>query len=236
MYYLTSTHTDSVSSFPAFTSRTSVRQQNVTLNESHTFAPQMVNTLLFNFNRSRTFLTNPFANTENVAAELGITGVSEDPLNWGVPGVSFTNFGALNLAIPSLTRNQTTRAVDTMLVNRGKHNVRFGGEVRRVQVNTFTDPNARGTFTFTGYVTSDFTATGQPVPATGLDFADFLLGLPYSTSVRYGTSANYLRAWYGAGFAQDDWRVNSKFTILAGLRYEYFQPFAESMGIFPILN
>ena len=93
-YYLNSTHTDSVSSFPDLTSRTTVRQQNFNLNESHTFTPQMVNTLLFNFNRSRTFLSNPYANTDNVAAALGITGVSEDPLNWGVPGVDFTNFGA----------------------------------------------------------------------------------------------------------------------------------------------
>ncbi len=230
MYYLNSTHTDSVSSFPDFTSRTTVRQQNLTLNESHTFTPQVVNTVLFNFNRSRTFLSDPFANTENVAAELGITGVSEDPLNWGLPAISFTNFGGLGLAIPSLTRNQTTRAVDTMIVNHGKNNFRFGGELRHVQVNTLTDPNARGTFTFTGYTTSDFTATGQPVDGTGFDFADFLLGLPYSTSVRYGTSANYLRAWYSAGFVQDDWRATSKFTILAGLRYEYFQPFIEKYG------
>src|SRR2546425_8782764 len=34
------------------------------------------------------------------------------------------------------------------LVNRGKHNVRLGGELRRVQLNTLTDPDARGTFTF----------------------------------------------------------------------------------------
>jgi trimeric autotransporter adhesin len=229
-YYFNSTNTDSVSAYPALTSTDSVRQQNLMLTDSHTFTPQTVNTLLFNFNRQRTLLSDPFANTDNVAAALGITSVSEDPLDWGVPGVNFTNFGALNLTIPSLTRNQTTRAVNTLLINRGKHNVRFGGEVRRVEVNTLTDPDARGTFTFTGYNTSDFTAGGQPVAGTGFDFADFLLGLPYSTAVRYGDSANYLRAWYGAGFAQDDWRATSKFTVDYGLRYEYFEPFTEKYG------
>ena len=230
MYFLNSTRSQTVSSFPAFTSDTSVRGQNFNLTETHTFTPQILNTLLVNFNRQRTSLLNPFANKQNVAGALGITGVSEDPLNWGVPAINFTNFGGLTLAIPSLTRNQTSRVVDTLLVNRDKHNLRFGGELRRVGVNTLTDPDARGTFTFTGYTTSNFTGTGQPVPGTGFDLADFLLGLPYSTSVRYGTSANYLRSWYYAGFAQDDWRVTSKFTANFGLRYEYFQPFTEKYG------
>ncbi|HEY6293376.1 MAG TPA: TonB-dependent receptor [Terriglobia bacterium] len=230
MYYLNSTNTDGVSGYPALDSSTSVRGQNFTLTESHTFTPQTVNTFLLNFNRQRTLLSNPFANTDNVAGALGITGISEDPLNWGVPGISFTNFGGLNLPIPSLTRNQTTRVVDSMLVNRGKHNLRFGGELRHVQLNTDTDPNARGAFTFTGFTTSNFTTAGVPVAGTGFDFADFLLGLPYSTSVRYGTSANYLRAWYGAGFVQDDWRATSKFTFLFGVRYEYFEPFTEKYG------
>jgi trimeric autotransporter adhesin len=48
--------------------------------------------------------------------------------------------------------------------------------------------------------------------------------------VRFGDSANYLRAWYGAGFVQDDWRATSKFTLLAGVRYEYFEPFTEKYG------
>jgi hypothetical protein len=229
-YYFNSARSDGVSSFPAFTSNSSTRGQNVSLTESHTFKPQIVNTLLFNFNRQRASLLNPFANTDNVAGALGITGISEDPLNWGVPAIDFTNFGALNLSIPSLTRNQTTRAVDTLLFNRGKHNLRFGGELRRVQVNTLTDPNARGTFTFSGYGTSDFTAAGQPVANTGFDFADFLLGLPQATSVQFGTPANYLRSWYYAGFVQDDWRVTSKFTFNYGLRYEYFEPFTEKYG------
>ena len=229
-YFLNSVRSDSISSFPAFASNSSTRGQNVNLMESHTFRPQLVNTLTFNFNRQRVSLLNPFANQENVAGDLGITGVSEDPLNWGVPGIDFTNFGALNLSIPSLTRNQTTRAVDSLLFNHGKHNLRFGGELRRVQLNTLTDPNARGTFTFTGYTTSNFTSAGQPVANTGFDFADFLLGLPQATSVRYGTSANYLRSWYYAGFVQDDWRLTSKFTFNYGLRYEYFEPFTEKHG------
>ena len=229
-YFFNSQRSDSVSSFPAFNSNSSTRGQNVNLTETHTFRPQLVNTLTFNFNRQRVSLLNPFANQDNVIGVLGIMGVSEDPLDWGVPGIEFTNFGALNLSIPSLSRNQTARGVDSVLFNHGKHNFRFGGELRRVQLNTLTDPNARGTFTFTGYSTSNFTSAGQPVANTGFDFADFLLGLPQATSVRYGASANYLRSWYDAGFVQDDWRLTSKFTFNYGLRYEYFEPFTERYG------
>ena len=94
-----------------------------------------------------------------------------------------------------------------LIWNHGKHNIRLGGELRRVQQNTETDPNAEGTFSFTGYSTSNFN-NGFPVPGTGFDFADFLLGLPQTTSVRFwdflqgvsqsasvrnGVASNYLR-------------------------------------------
>jgi Carboxypeptidase regulatory-like domain len=229
-YFFNSSRTNGVSGFPAFTNYTSVRGQNVNLMESHTFSPQLVNSFTFNFNRQRSSLLDPFAYNDNVTSALGITGVSENPINWGVPTIDFTNFGPLSLSIPSLTRNQTTRAVDSAILNHGKHNLRFGGELRRVQVNTQTDPNARGTFTFNGYTTSDFTTAGLPVAGTGFDFADFLLGLPQATSERFGTSANYLRSWVTNGFVQDDWRAGSKFTVVYGLRYEYFEPFTEKYG------
>ena len=60
-----------------------------------------------------------------------------------------------------------------MIYNRGKHTFRWGGDFRRIQVNTQTDSNARGTFTFTGV-------------NSGYDFSDFLLGLPQLTSVQFG--------------------------------------------------
>jgi len=230
MYFLNAAHSQAISSFPQLTSTTSTRQQNLTLGETHSFDPHTVNTLLFNFNRSRTLALNPFANQQNITQELGIQGVSQNPFDYGLPAISFTNFTSLNDVIPSLARPQTVRAVDSLLLNRGKHNIRLGGEVRRVEQNTLTDPGARGTFTFNGYTTSDFTSQGLPVAGTGFDFADFLLGLPQATSVRFGTDSNYFRTWVFAGFVQDDWRVRSRLTLNLGLRYEDFQPFVEKYG------
>ena len=229
MYFFNSARSQSVSNFPELTSHTSTRGQNVSVTESHTFDPHLVNTLALNYNRQRTSLLNAFAYQDDIAAQLGITGVSTDPFNWGVPGIGFTNFGGLNDPLPSLLRPQTVRANDFLIWNHGKHNIRMGGELRRVQQNTETDPNARGTFSFTGYSTSNFN-NGFPVPGTGYDLADFLLGLPQTTSVRYGVASNYLRTWVTTAFFQDDWRVGAHLTANYGVRYEYFLPFTEKYG------
>ena len=230
MYFFNSARSRSVSNYPELTSQTSTRGQNFNLSEIHTFGPGVINTLSANFNRQRISLLNPFAFTENIVGDLGIQGVSTNPFDWGVPITQFTNFTGLNDTIPSLTRNQTFRIFDILLWNHGKHNIRVGGELRRVEVNTLTDPDARGTFTFSGFTTSNLTAVGLPVPNTGFDFADFLLGLPQTTSVRFGSTANYFRSWVYSGYFQDDWRMTSHFTLNYGLRYEYFTPFSEKYG------
>ncbi|MBZ5545648.1 MAG: TonB-dependent receptor, partial [Acidobacteriia bacterium] len=228
-YFFNSARSDSVSGFPELTRHVATRSQNLNLSEMHTFGPGVMNTFLFNFNRQRTSTLNPFAFNQDIAGELGIQGISTNPFDWGLPVTQFTNFAGLNDVIPSLTRNQTVRISDFLMTTKGKHTVRLGGELRRVQLNTLTDPDARGTFNFTGFTTSDF-VNGFPVPGTGVDFADFLLGLPQQTSVRFGTSSNYFRSWVTSAFLQDDWRLASRFTLQYGLRYEYFLPFTEKYG------
>ena len=229
MYFLNSTRSQSVGNFPDLTSHRSVLGQNVSVGESHTFNAHLVNTLNVNFNRQRSSLLNPFTFNQDVAAELGITGVSTNPFDWGIPSIGFTNFGGLNDPLPSISRPQTVRTNDTLIWSRGKHNFHMGGELRRVQQNTETDPNALGTFNFTGYSTSNF--SGEcPVPGTGYDFADYLLGLPQTTSVRFGVASNYLRTWVTTAFFNDDWRTNGHLTINYGVRYEYFLPLSEKYG------
>jgi len=95
-----------------------------------------------------------------------------------------------------------------------------------MQINQTTDQNSRGTFTFTGLETSAIGADGQPVPNTGNDFADYLLGYPYSSSVS-GDRSDYFRAGAVNAFVSDDWHLRANVTITAGLRYEYFSPYGE---------
>lgn len=216
--------------FPGITQTSTSRNQNVNAVETHTFSPKTVNMLSANFNRSRTYLVNPFAFSQDIAGELGITGVSTAPMDWGLPSIDFTNFTGLADATPSLTRGQTVHLSDYVIVNRGKHFFHLGGDFARLQLNSLTDENAEGTFDFTGYATSNFTAEGTPVAGTGYDFADFLLGLPQTTSDRYGVSANYLRASTYDLFANDDWRILNHLTLDLGGRWEYDAPFTEKYG------
>ncbi|MGD0014820.1 MAG: TonB-dependent receptor [Bryobacteraceae bacterium] len=186
-----------------------------------------INALRLSFSRNRSETVPFFAYGENVAAALGINGVSNEPINYGPPNLSFTNFGGLSDASPALQRNQTAGVSDGVTLVRGQHTVTLGAEYRRMQLNTRTDQNARGSFVFSGLATSAFDAQGQPIASTGFDFADFLLGLPQSSSVRFGDSSTYFRASVYSGYAQDDWRMRSNLTLNLGLRYEFFTPFRE---------
>ncbi len=196
-------------------------------NWTHNLTSRTINTVRFNFSRNRNETLPFFAYGPDVAGVLGIQGVSRDPVNFGPPNLSFTNFGALTDASPLLQRNQTVSVGDGVTLVRGAHTIGLGGEMRRLQLNTRTDQNARGTFVFSGLVTSAFNAQGQPVVNTGLDFADFLLGRPQSSSIRFGDSSTYFRASAFSGYGLDDWRVRPNLTVNLGLRYEYFTPYHE---------
>ena len=161
----------------------------------------------------------------NVAAQLGIAGTSSNPLNYGPPNLSFTNFGGLSDAAAALVRNQTSAIADRPdRCAREAHLDLRRSEYQRHQLNNRSDQNGRGSFVFSGLATSGFDSSGQPLAATGFDFADFLLGLPNSSSIRYGSADTYFRGTNYSCFAQDDWRLRSNLTLNLGLRYEFPHP------------
>ena len=195
---------------------------------SHSFKPRVNNNATLTFSRSVSKGTPYFAYTTNLAGELGITGTEQDPINYGPPTISFTNFSSLSDSAASLNRNQTTNFTDavTYVIGR-KHNLTFGYLYRRLQQNSLNYQNARGAFSFSGLLTSELNGNGQPVAGTGYDFADFLLGEPQSSSIRVGSANNYFRGWATAGYAQDDMRLRAGLTVNIGVRYEYFSPYTE---------
>jgi len=66
------------------------------------------------------------------------------------------------------------------------------------------------------------------VDGNGLDFADFLLGLSQQATLNYGPGTIRFRSRAWSLFLQDDWRVNAKLTVNAGVRYEYLTPYWEA--------
>ena len=62
---------------------------------------------------------------------------------------------------------------------------------------------------------------------TGFDLADFLLGTPYSASVRYGVPSLYFRGSVYSIYYQDDWRLTPRLSLTFGLRWDYQTPVSE---------
>ncbi len=62
---------------------------------------RLINTFRVEYNLSTIDTQNLYANNTNVTGLLGINGVSQNPANWGLPNLSFTNFGSLRTPFPS---------------------------------------------------------------------------------------------------------------------------------------
>jgi hypothetical protein len=182
------------------------------------------------WNRSNSNTTNFFTNTAiNPAADGGITVPNNAPLNYGLPGISLSNFQGLSETQPNFAISQTISFSEVLSWIHGKHNLRFGFDYRRVHRDFLAGSNATGSFTFTGLFTQDL-ANGQAVPGTGSSLADFLLGLPQATSLNSSVAKSYLRDNVYDAYAMDDWRVLPSLTLNYGVRWEFFAPYTEKYG------
>ncbi len=93
----------------------------------HVFKPRFNNSANLSFSRNIGKTTPFFAYGANIAADLGITGTEQSPINYGPPGLSFTNFSGMSDASASLSRSQTANFTDTITyVAQRKHNLSFG--------------------------------------------------------------------------------------------------------------
>src|SRR5204862_309504 len=94
----------------------------------------------------------PFARTP--IPRLNPAGASNDPFDYGIPTLSFTNFTGLRDNSPLTRRDLTWSLSENASLNRGKHNWRFGGDFRRIHQDLRSSTNPRGSFTFTGFSTA----------------------------------------------------------------------------------
>jgi len=123
-----------------------------------------------------------------------------------------------------------------VVISKGSHLIKFGGEQRLFYNNFFQPPNPTGVFNFSDFVTSptpnsDTDAAGNP---TGNPFASLLFGyadnvnppsyVPPSLNI-YPSVAN--KSAETGFYIQDDWKVNSKLTLNLGLRYQWSTPYDE---------
>jgi hypothetical protein len=203
---------------------------NTQVNWQHRFNQRMFAHFQVQFSRLSTVVIPYFENRENVSGEAGIGGNNQDPVNWGPPSINFASgIASLNDTVAATNHNQTTAFTYDGLWNRGRHNLTYGGDYKLVQFNSIAQQNPRGAFTFTGAYTAP-PQTGSGVPALGSDFADFLLGVPDTSSIAYGNADKYFRQKLYDAFVTDDWRVGPSLTVNAGVRWEYGSPMTELYG------
>src|SRR5262249_26345641 len=209
-------HSDATTAnnFPALGGSTTLSAWDVPGTYSFTKAG-MLHSIRFDFNRQHTATTNLFAFNQNIAGNARVSGGSADPFHRGARNLSFSSFSSLRDATPATRTDRTIAVGDTIVKTVGRQTLRMGGDYRDIHADSRTDPNARGSFVFSGLY-------------TGVDLADFLLGLPQQSTVQFGPGTEQFRSRSWDMFMQDDWRVSDGVTVNAGVRYEYYSPVSEA--------
>ena len=109
---------------------------------------------------------------------------------------------------------------------RGNHGLKVGFEGRMLRVNVW-EARSAGTFNFRANETQGPNPTTASSTA-GFGFASLLLGTGAPNDVLIQNWKNVAaNSFYWAGYAQDDWRVNSRLTLNLGLRYDIDVPRTE---------
>jgi hypothetical protein len=124
-----------------------------------------------------------------------------------------------------------TEVADTLTWVAGRHTWKVGADWRWERLDVIQPPSPTGSFTFN--------ALGSDLPGaanTGSPLASFLLGQVQTFSVDLQQSAIRERAHVAEHFVQDDWKMNDRITLNAGLRYTLNFPSREINGQTAVFN
>jgi hypothetical protein len=184
-----------------------------TLNDTETFKPNLLNEFRASYTRLLDVLG---CNKQFYANALGINytpdGAPENP-DFSVSGY----FGLSSIGLCNLSEGTPTREInDTVSWIKGKHELKFGGQWFKNTNVIFAAYLAEGNFNFNGSFTNNA-------------LADFMLG-DVSLYQRQTEGDGALISNEGAGFAEDNWKVNRKLTVNIGLRYFVQQPWYATAG------
>ena len=190
----------------------------VRASEDWTISPHWLNHFGFGYNR---FLNsnNSISLGQDWPSKLGLTGVAETTF----PQVTFTGTTVQGGSMVLLGRSNAgdepngsyITQNDTTWIH-GKHNFRFGTEIRKYFYNQDPIGNTTGTFTFS----PDQTADPSNLQSTGFAFASFLLGAPGKTSQSISPVLPQSRWWNPAFYVTDDWKVSRRLTLNLGFRWD----------------
>ncbi len=190
------------------------RSQNAMIGETHVFSPAFVNDLRFAFGRVAFGVRQENQGT-SVNRQVGLPEISSNSRDFGLSFITVTGFSPLGHEgnNPQNSVANTFQFLDTATYARGSHLLKFGADIRAVQQNAFRDVESRGRLQFSPFAQISVNA-----------LADLLLGFPLVTGGARVDNPQHLRTESYNFFLNDSIRLTPRFTLSAGLRYEYNSP------------
>ena len=217
--------------FPETTALANWNDQVVTtrvarINLNSTLSPTTLNHLGLGFSRFRNPNFSIAFNkgwTQPDGGKLGLRGLQFDLF----PTVLFDSEGYTRYGDDIASDNyfNTFTVLDTVSLIRGKHTLKFGGEIEHHQDNYRNFGNGGGTFRFRR------DTTGQPgIANSGDAWAAFLLGEVREASAFFRDSIPGGRYTNYALFIDDQWRATRRLTLNLGFRWEAIVPHSDPLG------
>jgi hypothetical protein len=203
-------------SLPGFGSRTSNQSQSVRLTWTRVFSSRLVGELRLAYNRMRGDIRNQNSGN-SISSQLNFPENSTKTIDLGSPNVLLAGFDGIGepINLPQKRVVNTYQFAGTIAWSPafagGRHQFKFGADIRPLQWNVFLDLYARGQWAFLGG------GSGDPL-------IDLVRGRPDFAVAGRGETDLALRTRSWNFFAQDDVRVNDRLTLNIGLRYEYNSP------------
>ena len=213
-------------SVPGFNALNLGRGQVINLGHTKTFGATAVNEVRLSYMRDSNNVGQPAGGVGPSLASQGfVTGVGTPgivplaPSIEGVENVIFNSF-VMGTPITNLKQwNNTFALSDSFSKVWGDHTFKAGGSGSLERVNVNPNPTFNGSFLFSG-------------SETGLDFADFLIGVA-SNYNQADSQAYYLQHKYAGAYAQDSWRIRPNLTLNYGVRYELMEYWSEKFNQIP---
>lgn len=200
--------------FPADTAFDEYR--NLVLSHNYTITPRLLNEFRFGITRRLAGDSFPLDGSKLVQ-DLGFQGLGR-PSPGLLPQIAFSGpTSNFQHGKSGNVRSQNLQFNNNTTWTKGRHTIKFGADFRRLRTTdtlSFTTGDDFGTHRFEGRF-------------TGNDFADFLLGLPDSTTIAKTGPDLDGRVWHYKLYVQDSFKVNPKLTLEYGLRWDYNPPFKD---------
>ncbi|HTV16573.1 MAG TPA: carboxypeptidase regulatory-like domain-containing protein [Acidobacteriaceae bacterium] len=199
---------------PGFNALNYGRAQLLSLSDTTTFGANTVNQARLSYMRNAANVGVPQGGVGPSLASQGFSGiVALAPQIEGVENVAFNDF-TMGVDTTALFQAENIiEAADDWSHTAGAHDFKFGVDIHADQVNNHPDVYFNGSYSFTGN-------------ETGLDFADFLLGV--DSSYTQGDARHfYNRNLLAGAYAQDVWRMRSGLTLNYGVRWDLLPPWSE---------